>query len=77
MEKNPGQLKKGPHFQAGSAGPPRLEDLGIPQTTAHRYQAIASLPEPAFEAYLSETKAAGQELTSASVYRKARSQRQG
>jgi hypothetical protein len=59
-------------FHAGTGCPPRLADLGIARTQAHRWQTIARLPAPDFEAHLAETKAKGQELTSVSLYTHAR-----
>jgi N6-adenosine-specific RNA methylase IME4 len=50
---------------------------GITHAQSHRWQLEASLPEDEFERHVAETKAEGQELTSASVLRlAARVQRQ-
>lgn len=48
---------------------PTLDDLGITKMQSSRFQAVASVPEPVFEAHIAETKAAGIELTSAGVQR--------
>ncbi len=46
---------------------PSLEDIGVTKAQSSRWQAEASLPEEDFEKYIEETKAAGEELTQASV----------
>lgn len=51
--------------------PPTLAEIGISYKESSRYQTIASLPEEVFEAHIEETKAQGEELTSAGVYREA------
>lgn len=48
---------------------PTLDDLGITKIQSSRFQAIAAIPEPVFEAQILETKAANLELTSASMLR--------
>ena len=50
----------------------KLADIGIEPTQSHRWQTIAAMPEPQFEAHIAESKDRGTELTSAAVYRKAR-----
>ena len=50
-----------------------LDDLGIEKTASHRWQSVANLAEAVFEAYLSEMKAARDELTTAALLRLARS----
>jgi N6-adenosine-specific RNA methylase IME4 len=48
--------------------PPTLSDLGISKIESSRFQAIASVPEPIFDAHITETKAKkNAELTSASM----------
>lgn len=44
-----------------------LPEAGINHTQSSRWQAVASVPERAFEAHVAETKAAGRELTTTSV----------
>ncbi|MDR3638209.1 MAG: DNA N-6-adenine-methyltransferase [Isosphaeraceae bacterium] len=57
---------------SGGATPARsLTDLGISRDQSADWQAIASLPEPAFEAYIAEAKKAGM-LTSAALVKQAR-----
>jgi N6-adenosine-specific RNA methylase IME4 len=53
---------------------PRLADLGIAEKHSQRLQTIAGVKAKAFEQYISETKAAGQELTATGVYRLAQDQ---
>jgi 16S rRNA G966 N2-methylase RsmD len=52
--------------------PPTLADLRITKLESHRWQQAAQLSEEAFEAYITTTKARGQELTSKGVYDLAR-----
>lgn len=49
-----------------------LEDIGISYQQSSRWQQIASVPQPIFERHVAETKAEGEELTSASVLRLAK-----
>jgi N6-adenosine-specific RNA methylase IME4 len=72
MEKRDGGDASRARLRGATELPPRLQDLGIEKTQAHRYQTIATLPEEAFEAHLAETQAAGQELTTAEVLRLAK-----
>ena len=44
-----------------------LTDAAIAPTTAHRWQRVAEMPEPAFAEYIAATKTAGKELTTAGV----------
>lgn len=46
---------------------PTLAELGISHKQSSRFQAIAAIPEPVFEAQILETKAANMELTSSSM----------
>lgn len=48
------------------------EETGISPMDAHRWQTIAKMPEQEFEAEIASRKANGKELTTASVYREAR-----
>ena len=59
----------------GSGKGSSLEPLGIAKTDSHRWQTIAVLPAPEFEAQIAETKAHGKELTSAAVYESAKKYR--
>lgn len=54
---------------------PRLKDLGIERTEAHRWQAIASVSETRLERHIAQTKAANRELTSAGVLAIAKTER--
>lgn len=47
--------------------PPKLEDLGITKVQSHRWQQVASVPEPVFEQHVAKAKEANQELTTAGV----------
>jgi hypothetical protein len=49
-----------------------LDDLGISKIQSHRWQREAALPEDAFQTYITETRAKGEELTSAAVLHQAR-----
>ena len=51
-----------------------LSDLGISKSQSHRWQTEAALPEETFEQHVAETKAKGKELTSAGLYRLAKSE---
>lgn len=50
----------------------RLQDLGISRPQSSRWQQMAALPKKEFEQHVEETKAASQELTTASTLRKAK-----
>lgn len=52
-----------------------LEENDIAPTTAHRWQTVASVPDPIFERHVAETKSAGKELTTASILDVAKRQR--
>jgi hypothetical protein len=66
MPKNPGRLLRGSTMEPRD-DLPTYEDLGIPKTTAHRWQQVARLPDALFEHYLTDTKAKHEEITSAAV----------
>lgn len=51
---------------------PTLADLGLTRVESHRWQQIADIPEPVFEQHVAETKARGEELTTAGVIRAAK-----
>jgi hypothetical protein len=56
----------------GDDAPLILADLGISRDQSKRWQREAALPEDAFQAYVTETKATGKELTSAAVLKQAK-----
>lgn len=49
--------------------PPTLSEVGITRMQSSRWQRMAEIPEPEFEEHIARTKAANEELTSASVQR--------
>lgn len=53
-------------------GTPDLESLGIGKADSHRWQLIADIPAADFEAYVAETKALGDELTTTGTIRLAK-----
>lgn len=56
---------------------PILSDLGITRDQSSNWQRIAAIPEPVFEQHVQQTKAAGQELTSAATIRLAKQRQMG
>lgn len=54
---------------AGSHDVTPLADLGIGKMQSHRWQAVAAVPDEAFERHVAETRERGEELTTASVLR--------
>ncbi len=46
-----------------------LEDQEIPNTTAHRWQGVAKIPEKVFEHHIAEIQETGQELTTSGLLR--------
>jgi hypothetical protein len=52
--------------------PLTLSDMGLDKFQSHRFQLIASLPEPEFEAEIATTIARSQELTTSRMLKKAR-----
>lgn len=72
MDKAPaGRPPKNPLHRARDL-PPTYDELGIEYTQAHRWQLEANVPQDEFERHVAETKAAGEELTSAGVIRLAK-----
>lgn len=55
-----------------SSDAPTLADLGISKIQSSRWQSIAGIPEPVFEAAIEETMNNGDELTSAGMLRLAK-----
>jgi hypothetical protein len=72
MEKHPGGNPNLLHAATGC--PAKLSDLEIERTQSHRWQTIAAMPSEQFETHIAHTLAAGEELTSATLYRDARRQ---
>jgi len=66
-ERHPG---RGDHAELRHATP--LTDLGIEKTQSHRWQLLARMDEAEFEAELASCIEAGNELTSALMYRSAK-----
>jgi hypothetical protein len=59
------------HDATFSGAPPKLAELGIERTQSHRWQKLACVPEEQFENFISETKNAGGEITTAAAMRMA------
>jgi N6-adenosine-specific RNA methylase IME4 len=55
--------------------PPSLAELGISKMQSSRWQAIAGVPDEAFEDHVAGVKQSGDELTTAGVYRLAKQKR--
>jgi hypothetical protein len=55
--------------------PPSLAELGISKMQSSRWQAIAAVPDEAFEDHIAGIKESGDELTTAGVFRLAKRQR--
>lgn len=70
MPKHNGRPKRS-HDEIVSQSP-SFSEIGIDHNQAHRWQTIASLPEPEFEEHIEESKARGRELTSVAVYKAAK-----
>lgn len=64
-------LMRGPKLHDATSGP-TLSGLGISRVQSHRWQAEASVPEEQFEEHVAEVRAAKSDLTSAGLYRLAR-----
>lgn len=71
MDRHPPGPSKQDQSQRGTE-PPTLSELGIDRKQSSRWQQVAALPEKRFEKHIAETKASGDELTSASVLRESR-----
>ena len=72
MDKAPaGRPSRNPLHDARDL-PPTYDELGIEYTQAHRWQLEANVPQDEFEQHIAEKKAAGEELTSASLIRLAK-----
>ena len=72
MDKAPAGRPSKNRLQSATDLPPTYDELGIEKTQAHRWQLEASVPPGTFEQHIAETKAAGEELTSAGVIRLAK-----
>lgn len=66
------QLQGGDRKSNRHNGGLKLADLGIDEHQSRRWQQEAALPEDAFQTYIADTRAKGEELTSAAVRRQAR-----
>lgn len=62
-------LVKHRHKEASHDASLKLDDLGINFSQSSRWQRIASVPVPVLRKHVEETRAAGKELTTASVLR--------
>lgn len=74
-ERKAGELLAGMTMHDGnprSHDATRLRDLGITKSQSSRWQCEAGLPDPAFQRYVAETKAAGRELTSSGLLKLAK-----
>ncbi len=72
MEKADGGDAQRTRFQAGTESPPTYAEMGLSKTQAHRWQAIAAMPEERFEEHIARTKARNEELTTAGILRVAK-----
>lgn len=68
-EKNPGGPER---VRSHGVTAPTYSDLGIEKMAAHRWQTIALIPEPQFEAYVEQAETTDRELTSSEAYRMGR-----
>lgn len=67
MQKNGGARGVGVRSRDVSA--PTLKEIGVAHNESAKWQRIAALPQKQFDAFVSETKDAGQEITTAAVLR--------
>lgn len=58
-----GERAKNGNLQKSESPPVTLADLGIEPMRSSRWQALARMPESRFEAYIAETKAAAEPIT--------------
>ena len=65
------QSGRGDHKAESHRVIPQLKDLGVTPKQSSRWQREAALPDDAFESYVAETRAKGEELTTAAVLRQA------
>lgn len=70
--KHPGAARPRTPWPADMALPPKLSDIGVSPKQSSNWQAMAAIPEPAFDAHVAATKENGQELTTVSTVRLAR-----
>jgi hypothetical protein len=63
----PGPAKQDPSHD--DRDPPKLEDIGISYSQSSRWQAVASVEERTFEAYIRTVKPSDGELTTAGLLR--------
>lgn len=71
-ERKAGELLAGMEKSSNRFSGSTLEPLGIEKHQSHRWQRIATLPEPAFEDFIETTKAAEKELTTAGALSRAK-----
>lgn len=69
MEKHPAGRPPENRSQAATDLPPRLVELGITKDESSRWQRVAKVPEEKFEQHITETRRAGDELSTAGVLR--------
>lgn len=75
LERKPGERTDKPHSNLvqGSEYREVLDSEEIPNTTAHRWQQAAQIPEKAFEQHVAQIKDAGLELTTSGLLKSAKS----
>ncbi len=75
LERKPGERTDKPHSNLvqGSEYREVLDSEEIPNTTAHRWQQAAQIPEKAFEQHVAQVKDAGLELTTSGLLKSAKS----
>ena len=67
-----GRPGENPSHDASGFAPSKLADIGINYSQSSRWQTMANLPEETVERYIAETRARGDELTSAGLLRLAK-----